>query len=201
MAEPKPPRPCLYCRNDFTPVRSHARFCSRSCADRQKRRETAKGTACAVCGAPLYTGVRYCSRRCGMVGARGLKPRPCAGCEQPFTPRRDRQRFCSKPCWWDSTIGDERISDDGYVLVRVPRDTPGAHSNGWMLKHRYVMQEHLGRSLSPDEDVHHRNGDRTDNVETNLELWSTSQPRGQRVEDKLAWCREFLARYDGVPVG
>lgn len=29
----------------------------------------------------------------------------------------------------------------------------------------------------------------------NLELWTTSQPRGQRVEDKLAWAVEFLNQY------
>lgn len=29
------------------------------------------------------------------------------------------------------------------------------------------------------------------------ELWSTAQPAGQRVSDKLKWCKEFLAEYDG----
>lgn len=30
----------------------------------------------------------------------------------------------------------------------------------------------------------------------NLELWSSSQPSGQRVEDKIAWAKELLARYN-----
>jgi len=34
-----------------------------------------------------------------------------------------------------------------------------------------------------------------DNRESNLELWSSSQPKGQRVEDKVAWAREILALY------
>jgi len=29
----------------------------------------------------------------------------------------------------------------------------------------------------------------------NLELWSTSQPSGQKVQDKLAWAREIIALY------
>lgn len=30
----------------------------------------------------------------------------------------------------------------------------------------------------------------------NLELWSVSQPSGQRVADKVAWAKEILALYE-----
>lgn len=62
-----------------------------------------------------------------------------------------------------------------------------------------VMAEHIGRALLPDENVHHKNGDRADNRIENLELWSKFQPAGQRVSDKLAWAREILARYGDLP--
>ena len=76
---------------------------------------------------------------------------------------------------------------DGYIIRNV--------NNKQVFQHREVMKKHLGRALLPHETVHHKNGQRSDNRIENLELWSKSQPSGQRVEDKLAWARWFLAQY------
>jgi hypothetical protein len=58
------------------------------------------------------------------------------------------------------------------------------------------MEQHLGRPLEAHENVHHVNGVRDDNHLENLELWSVSQPAGQRVADKVSWAREILALYE-----
>jgi hypothetical protein len=84
-------------------------------------------------------------------------------------------------------------SDGGYIRLANYTNPSGKAIR--IMEHRAVMEKHLGRPLFEHENVHHINGVRDDNRIENLELWSSSQPSGQRVEDKLRWAQEIIALY------
>lgn len=104
----------------------------------------------------------------------------CGGQFEADTTRmkRGRGKFCSVECarygaarrsgsdnsQWK---GGRYLNTAGYVVVWVG---PGERK----LEHRLVMESVLGRPLTDDEEVHHRNEIRTDNRPENLELTAKS---------------------------
>lgn len=81
-----------------------------------------------------------------------------------------------------------RINKTGYRLKT---------ENGKNIyQHREVYEAYLGRKLESFENIHHINGVRDDNRIENLEMWVTTQPAGQRVQDLVKWAKEILQRYD-----
>lgn len=119
-------------------------------------------------------GIVNCAN-CGLVRSLEQQGRPVC-----MIGRREGRR--------SKAVGYKTKGAGGYTYIYTP--------DGKKREHRVIMAAKLGRELLPEENIHHKNGDRRDNRIENLELWNTSQPAGQRVEDKVAWAKQILALYE-----
>lgn len=102
---------------------------------------------------------------------------------------------------------ERRVTDQGYVAVRVPHDHPHAWGPNGLRSHKYayehvvVAMKIIGRPLRSDEVVHHRNGRRDDNRPENLEITTRSDHAREHGEhpnarDRLGRFRAGAARHD-----
>jgi hypothetical protein len=86
----------------------------------------------------------------------------------------------------------KKLNGEGTIIKGYKKITVNGKK---YFEHRYIMEQFMGRSLKDHETVHHKNGQRSDNRIENLELWSSKQPYGQRVEDKIEWAKQILDEY------
>ena len=83
----------------------------------------------------------------------------------------------------------------GYIYG-FDKNSPYADVNGKLYQHHYVMGEHIGRALRPEECVHHIDRNRANNALANLRLMTKSdhtklhaiEDRGYKAETR--YCRK-----------
>ena len=68
---------------------------------------------------------------------------------------------------------EKLISKGDYIYALVPNH-PNATKNGYVLYHRIVVENHIGRLLTSDEIVHHKDGNKRNNNIDNLEITTIS---------------------------
>lgn len=77
----------------------------------------------------------------------------------------------------------KKIVSKGDYNYAVVKEHPNATKHGYVLEHRIVVENHLGRFLNPNEIVHHINGNKKDNRIENLEVHDKADhSRSHRIQ-------------------
>lgn len=150
----------------------------------------------------------YCSNRCSALGT-GRRPdvrarwgpekpstiKICPECKSEFRSTYSHRMYvcCSRRCANKGIIkrynlhlasvgkhnamwrGGRTKNSSGYIMVRT--------DGKYIPEHRLVMEKMIGRKLTINETVHHKNGIRYDNRPENLELWKGKHGKGIRQSD------------------
>ncbi len=187
---------CEICNVLIKSSRSFKKYCSNKCCDKSnnlKKRQIyldQRKKHCLFCNKLItqHKRISYCTDECQynsfLLRSKIYKTRK----------RRKSQGLPENHPRLIKPKGSGHIEQHGYKTIYMPGH-PNSKNGGRILEHQYIMSEHLGRPLKEGENVHHKNGIRDDNRIENLELWHRGQPAGQRVEDKIAWCKEFMKQY------
>jgi hypothetical protein len=130
---------------------------------------------CKHCGGPVKQSWRkFCSVLCAGKAQSPLSQ----GYAERFPNGKKRKAL-------DHTRID---SITGYRMVRAPE---GRSRTGWMREHTMIAEETLGRRLKRGEEVHHIDGDKTNNARTNLLICTSAYHR--QLESRMAY--EFQRRF------
>lgn len=215
---------CKHCGKPFKAYESSRRiYCSKTCAitENWNKRERAPKVkiVCRNCGKEFELNasetrvkkgeVHYCSAKCRDEGRKTGKVISCKQCGKQFYSIRNE--FCSQKCAraYRSDHIDHKIYKENGYLVKYEN---GYNKKGNVKIHRAIMEEKLGRRLSPDEIVHHKDGNRLNNDISNLEVMSRGdhsrlhrkqdldngkklfQNRGLQAQEKVARLQRYIYR-------
>lgn len=184
---------CLNCNIEFSCEikRKNRKFCNLNCAYQYRTKPVEK--ECVNC-LKIFTVTKskkmkkYCSKVCWLL-YKGTFIN-CKECQNEFWLTygqvKKRKNLLNSKCK-ECKNKDYYYNNKGYAFIK-PEGT-------LIAEHRYVMEQHIGRKLYHNENVHHINGVRNDNRIENLELWEMSQPRGQRLDEKIEFYINFLEKY------
>lgn len=106
-----------------------------------------------------------------------VKANICQQCGQSYqtSPSNPHSHYCSDKCRGLARRGENHpLYKGGCIHIRNGYRCISVDGKGYM-EHRYVMEQHIGRSLLRSEHVHHIDGNRSNNALENLELIPASE--------------------------
>jgi len=213
-----PARVCERCGSEYVPVGQAQKYCSLECRPGLR---TCERPGCETTFKPKPP-----QHRSGKDGSHTVYPQKYCSleCRKLVWAQQSRDRQAMPTLF-------RRATAQGYVEVNVGARSGGrVRENRWVMEQRLLRlllpheEVHHKNGDKLDDDLfcyachpepplaqgepdmepagakikcRHCGAAR----EPNLELWSTSQPRGQRVEDKIAWAQGFLAQYGYEVIG
>jgi hypothetical protein len=132
--------------------------------ERMKAEKKRHEATCEECGAQFLgrKNARFCSRNCSVkwMWKNGKANQFVKG-------GKPSNAFAKGYRPWN--YKGRTLNSRGYVQIFLPGHEM-ADKKGYVLEHRLVMAESLGRALTATEAVHHRNGVKHDNRLENLKL-------------------------------
>lgn len=189
-------RACEVCQSIWTPLNRFQAARNKTCSPEcnavrlsrvRKGKIRAARTPCARCGKQTYkapTHLRrnakaYCSHSCRAKAVSGAALTPhshkgrAAWTESSHVSYRQKMTGPHNPAWKGGATYRKRRGN--YVSVKYVRCPPNlismARADGYVMEHRLVMAQWIGRPLIRVECVHHADHQPLNNARTNLELW------------------------------
>lgn len=156
-------------------------FCSKKCEGIFRKEQTPKESECPICHKKFHikphqrkvAAHNYCSRECLNIA------------KAEYMKGEGNHQYGVKGELNSSWKGGKRKSSYGYYLIYSP-EHPFANGDGMVFEHRLVAEQFLlteensveingKKYLSPDFVVHHRDGNKTNNDVSNLQIMTLSE--------------------------
>lgn len=90
--------------------------------------------------------------------------------------------------------GHRKKRGDGYIKIYLPSH-PLATKDGYVMEHILVMEKQIGRYITRDEVVHHKNHIRDDNRIENLQLMTFKEHAAHHMRERWAEKKKGVKAY------
>ena len=122
------------------------------------------------------------------------KPQP------PSRIKKGKGKTCSKECAYKNLSSiQKKINNSGrfkyekgwiysgkYKKIKVPNH-PYVDRDGYLLEHRFIMEQYLGRYLHPEEIIHHKDRNTLNNNIDNLQILTRSEHIKLHHKENKKW--------------